>query len=384
MEAAAHVPTITDGEDPDPVTLRRHRPEDVEPCLQMCTDPDMQRWTTVPVPYARADAEYFVGTAMPRGWAEGTEWGFAVEAHDDDDAARFAGNLGLRPNGAGAAEVAFALAPWARGRGVMSRAVRLLLRWGFEERDLHVVHWRAHVGNWPSRRVAWATGFRVEGTVRGLLAARGQLHDSWIGSIVRGEPLEAATRWLDVPELRGAGVVLRRWREDDVPRVAEACADPESQTWLPLLPSPYTLADAQWYVGSREEEHARGTGLYWCVATAGDDRCIGSIALMGLAGEAPAPEIGYWTHPDARGRGVMTEATRLVLRHAAVDLEEGGLGLPRVSLRAAAGNAASNAVAVAAGMTRTGLARGAERLRDGRVVDFVLYDVLASEVEAPA
>jgi [ribosomal protein S5]-alanine N-acetyltransferase len=382
VQPVTDVPTITDGEEPDPITLRPHRPDDLEPAYEMCTDPDMQRWTTVPVPYERHHAEEFLQVRVPRGWADGTEWAFAVEARDDDGRPRFAGNVALRPDGAGGAEVAYALAPWARGRGVMSRAVRLILQWGFDERDLHVVLWRANVGNWASRRVAWATGFRVEGMVRGLLVARGQLHDGWIGSIVRGEPFQPATPWLDVPELRGPRVVLRRWREDDVPRVAEACADERTQAWLPELPSPYTLADAQWYVGSREEQHARGAGIYWCVAAADDDRCIGSIALMGLGSPATSPEIGYWTHPDARGRGLMTEATRLVLRHAVVDVEDGGLGLPRVTLRAAVTNAASNAVAVAAGMTRVGVARSAERLRDGRRIDMVLYDALADEVRA--
>jgi ribosomal-protein-alanine N-acetyltransferase len=378
----ADVPTITDGEEPDPVTLRGHRPDDVGSAYEMCTDPDMQRWTTVPVPYERQHAEDFVFVRTPRGWADGTEWGFAVEARDDAGLARFAGNVALRLDGAGGAEVAYALAPWARGRGVMSRAVRLLLTWGFTERGLQVVHWRANVGNWPSRRVAWATGFRLEGTVRGLLAARGQLHDGWVGSVVRGEPLQPATAWLEVPELHGRGVVLRRWREDDVPRVAEACADPRTQAWLPALPSPYTLADAQWYVGSREEQHARGSGIYWCVAAAEDDRCVGSIGLMNLGEAGVAPEIGYWTHPDARRRGLMTTATRLVLRHAVLDVEEGGLGLPRVTLRAATANAASNAVAVGAGLTRTGIARSGERLRDGTLTDMVLYDALATEVGA--
>jgi RimJ/RimL family protein N-acetyltransferase len=77
----------------------------------------------------------------------------------------------------------------------------------------------------------------------------------------------------------------------------------------------------------------------------------------------------------------MTKATRLVLRHAVLDVVEGGLGLPRVTLRAAAGNAASNAVAVGAGLTRTGVARCAERLRDGTLTDMVLYDALAHEVD---
>lgn len=372
-------PTLTDGAEPDPVTLRPHTPDDVDELFAMCSDPDMQRWTTVPVPYLREHAVSFV-ERKPATWADDREWSFAIEARDDDGRARLAGNVDLRPNGAGAASIGFALTPWARGRGVMSRAVRLALAWGFADAGLSVVHWEAHVGNWASRRVAWATGFRVEGTVRGLCAARGQVHDAWIGSIVRGDGMSALAPWLSVPELARPSVVLRRWHEQDVPRVAEACRDAESQRWLPQLPSPYTLADAQWYVGSREEQHARGAGIYWCIASALDDRCLGSLGLMNLGGNDPVPEIGYWTHPDARGQGVMTQALRMALRHAFVDVAEGGLGLSRVSLRAAASNAASNAVAARAGMTRSGVARRAERLRDGTVDDFNLYDVLAGEV----
>ena len=47
-----------------------------------------------------------------------------------------------------------------------------------------------------------------------------------------------------------------------------------------------------------------------------DDRCLGSISLEGLGGYAPRGEIGYWAHPDARGRGVITEAVRLVTAYA--------------------------------------------------------------------
>jgi RimJ/RimL family protein N-acetyltransferase len=144
---------------------------------------------------------------------------------------------------------------------------------------------------------------------------------------------------------------------------------PLTQHWLAHLPSPYQLADAQFYVRSREEQHATARGLYWCVADPDTDLCLASVALFGLTGSYPEPEVGYWAHPDARGRGAMTEATRLVLRHAVLPATDGGLGLRRVSLRAAAGNAASIAVADAAGMTRFGTARAAEQLRDGTVED---------------
>jgi RimJ/RimL family protein N-acetyltransferase len=71
----------------------------------------------------------------------------------------------------------------------MTRALRLMLGWGFGLPGIEVVYWRAQVGNWASRRVARRCGFRMEGTVRGLLEQRGERRDAWIGSLRRGEPL---------------------------------------------------------------------------------------------------------------------------------------------------------------------------------------------------
>lgn len=372
-------PTITDGQDPDAVTLRALTDDDVDAVVEACRDEQVQRWTVVPSPYERRHAVAYVAAAA-RGWQVGGPLVLAVEAVDDDGSVRYAGALSLRPDAHGGADVGFSLAPWARGRGVMSRALRMMLTYGFTQLDLQTVHWRAHEGNWPSRRVAWACGFRVEGLVRGLLPWRDGRYDGWIGSLVRGDPMLPVHPWLSVPELGGRQVRLRPWHDDDVPRVAEACSDPRTQRWLPQLPSPYLLSDAQWYVRSREEQHAGGLGLCWCVADADDDRCLGSVTLMGLAGPDESAEVGYWTHPDARGRGVMSEAARMAVRHAVIPAADGGLGRSRVTLRAATGNAASQAVAHAAGMTRVGVARGAERLRDGTVGDLELYDVLAGEV----
>lgn len=377
-------PTLTDGLDPDPIALRPFGGDDVEAVQALWQDEQVRRWTTVPHDADLAHAEQLVA-ASDAAWDDDTTWRLAVESRDDAGVMRCAGQVELRPTGSGAADLGYALAPWARGRGVASRAVRLLLAWAFtDEADggggLDVVHWRAQVGNWPGRRVAWACGLRVEGAVRGLVEHGGTRHDGWLGSVVRGDDLAPTSRWLEAVPVVGDGVVLRPWAEHDAPRVAEACSDPLTQHWLPNLPSPYTLADAQWYLRSREEEHARGAGVYWCVADAGDDRCLGSLGLMQLLGPLAEPEIGYWLHPDARGRGVMTRAVRLAVRHAVLPQEDGGLGLPRVVLRAAAGNAASRAVARAAGLREYGVAHGVERLADGTTEDLVLHEVLAHEV----
>ena len=68
-------PTLTDGV----VVLRAHRAEDVARVVEQCLDPMTQAWTTVPLAYDRAKGEEFVGQTTPAGWADGSEWAFAVE-----------------------------------------------------------------------------------------------------------------------------------------------------------------------------------------------------------------------------------------------------------------------------------------------------------------
>lgn len=163
------------------VLLRRHRPEDADAIFEQCSDTDMQRWTSVPVPYERHHVQGFLDK-VDAGWADGSMASCAVELDG-----RFAGTVDLRLGEARWAEIGFGLHPAARGRGVMTRAARTLLAWGFDELGLVGVHWRAVVGNHASRSVAEKCGFRVEGEVRGLLVARGHRDDGWIGSLLASE-----------------------------------------------------------------------------------------------------------------------------------------------------------------------------------------------------
>ncbi|GHE13564.1 GNAT family N-acetyltransferase [Klenkia taihuensis] len=170
------VPALRDGG----VLLRAHTEADLDAVWEQCQDPDMQRFTTVPVPYAREDAAWFL-EHVRRGWEDGSAASWAIEVDG-----RFAGSVDLR-FGEGWASIGYGLHPWARGRGVMTTAAGLALGWGFGERDLVGVRWEALVGNTASRRVAERNGFLVEGTARGSSVARGQRHDAWIGSLLADE-----------------------------------------------------------------------------------------------------------------------------------------------------------------------------------------------------
>ena len=114
-----------------------------------------------------ADAEYFVGELMPRGWADDSEWGFAIEAEG-----RYAGTVSLRTEGDGRAEIGLRVAPVGRAApGTSSAALRLLLEWGFAERGLQTVIWWAHVGNWASRTARLAARVHHRGHGPALAAA---------------------------------------------------------------------------------------------------------------------------------------------------------------------------------------------------------------------
>ena len=92
--------------------------------------------------------------------------------------------------------------------------------------------------------------------------------------------------------------------------------------------------------------------MSWALADPDTDALIGAVGIDDLTDDLAYGEIGYWTHPDVRGRGVMTTAVGLVLEHAFEVL-----GLQRVKAYVATGNAASRHVLEASGLTEQGVER---------------------------
>ncbi len=356
-------PTLTDGT----VTLRAHRADDLDAVVEQSVDPDSVRWTTVPTPYTRADAEVFVQEVMPGGWAEG-RWGFAVEAEG-----RYAGTVELRDLGGRRAEIAFGSHPWVRGTGAMERACRLLLDWGFARRDVRTVVWHAHVGNWASRRLAWKLGFSFDGTLRQYVVHRGgELVDAWTGTLLATDDRRPRSTWLDAPSLTDGVVRLRAVRSSDTDRVVEAAGDPRTQRWLGRMPTPYTSTEAAAWLEQITEEAATGRTVTWAV-TGEDDVLRGVVNLFDIAPGTSA-EIGFWAHPDARGRGLTTRACVLALRHGFEAFD-----LVLVQGHAALGNTASRHVLEASGLREAGVVRLGTFVRPEGRVDAMKYDVLVEE-----
>ncbi|MCW2810663.1 MAG: hypothetical protein JWP61_1121 [Friedmanniella sp.] len=369
-------PTVLGPPDPVPVLvdpaagveLRALRSGDLPALVECCRDRESVRWTTLPDPpggYTLADGQAFLDVVR-QGWVEGDRMTWALQAERDGRPV-YSGGVSLRLAGDGSAEVGYLLHPAARGRGLMTAALRLLRDHSFDRLGLEVLRWRAVTGNWPSRRVAAAVGFRVDGTVRRFLPQRGSLLDGWVATMTRDDPREPLP-WRDPPRLAGAGISLRPFAERDLDRIVTACRDPRTRHWLVSLPQPYARGDAAAFVESTRELSASGGGLVWCVADATTDDCLASVGLEGLGGYSRRAEIGYWAHPEARGRGVVVEAVRVVTGWA-----EGSGLTDSLLVRCAAGNTASRHVAGHAGFREVGTLPGAEPVGDGTLSDLVLY-----------
>jgi RimJ/RimL family protein N-acetyltransferase len=174
---------LTDGV----VVLRPPDATDVDRIAELCQDPDVQEWTVVPSPYTRQDAAGFVEHVVGPGWVTGAEltWGVRDAVTD-----RLDGVVGLTTAPGASAEIGYWLGAHARGRGTMSRAVRLVVDHALQADGLGLdrLSWSAVVGNTASRHVAERAGFRVEGTVRGLVLQRGRRRDGWVGTLLAGDP----------------------------------------------------------------------------------------------------------------------------------------------------------------------------------------------------
>ncbi|MET9182001.1 GNAT family N-acetyltransferase [Kitasatospora aureofaciens] len=167
----------------DRLVLRAPREPDIDAIFAACQDTEIQRWTVVPVPYRREDAEFFVRTLAPEGLATGAKYIWCVVERGTD---RLVGTQAVvrRPGDPNAASVGWWTVKEQRGRGYTVEAARAVARWALTDLGLRRLQWLAYVGNEGSRAVAERVGYRPEGTLRSYAEQRGVFHDAWVASLL--------------------------------------------------------------------------------------------------------------------------------------------------------------------------------------------------------
>jgi RimJ/RimL family protein N-acetyltransferase len=156
-------PPLSDGV----VVLRPWQERDVAAITSACRDDEIAWWLDqVPQPYGEGEARTYVAMTR-RGWKDGTHAAFAITDAKSDEVIGSIGVHWLDPEH-GVAEVGYWVRREARGRGVATRATRLVSRWAIARGGMKRLQLRADRRNVASQRVAERAGFRQEGVMRSV------------------------------------------------------------------------------------------------------------------------------------------------------------------------------------------------------------------------
>jgi RimJ/RimL family protein N-acetyltransferase len=276
--------------------------------------------------------------------------------------------------GGGVVDLGMFVADGSRGGGIGSALLEAVIDWA-RQQNAHKISLAAWPTNHPAIGLYARYGFRVEGTRRRHYRRRsGALWDSVVMGLVLDDtsadgpgPVKPERPPIVLPggaiADHSRGIVLREWRRADGPAIPPLVDDPEIRSWLPILPDPYTLADAEEYIALARVELTAGSAVRLAVVVGG--AVAGSIDLrIGIQDNAV---IGYWVGAAAQGRGVASAAARLLC-----DFGFETLGLRRIELTAVVDNVASRRVAEKAGFEFEGVRR-AWQLVGGVPADFAVY-----------
>jgi RimJ/RimL family protein N-acetyltransferase len=174
-------PALTDGA----VVLRPWVAGDLAALVAICDDPDVARFTPLPVPYTEADGRTWLAADLGRMQA-GEELSLAIHEPGGGPV----GSIGVRVGDSDrdVAELGYLVARPARGRGVATRSVRLLAEWVLREWRSARLQLTTSPDNAASQRVAEAAGFRREGVLRSWAENRGRRVDLVMYSRLPGDP----------------------------------------------------------------------------------------------------------------------------------------------------------------------------------------------------
>ena len=154
--------------------------------------------------------------------------------------------------------------------------------------------------------------------------------------------------------------MLRPFRADDFEAALEFAKDQATARWVPALPA----ADGASIADAYEESRVAGELLLLVIADRTSDAYLGEVTVV--VGEHQVGELGCGLIPAARGRGIASEALRLLGDWAFRALELG-----RLQVFVAMENVAALRLSERAGFRREGVLR-AYWQSDGARLDAVV------------
>jgi RimJ/RimL family protein N-acetyltransferase len=158
------------------LVLRPFEEPDAEAFAEMMNDELVVAWTSAPHPYTVADARTWITELAPAERTEGRGIVFAVTEFLTQ---RLVGIVHLQHTNwrVRSSEIAYVIAPWARGEGYASEAAFATAQWLFRDQKFERLEVRTAADNTASQQVAQKIGCISEGVLRNAWIARAKTED---------------------------------------------------------------------------------------------------------------------------------------------------------------------------------------------------------------
>lgn len=115
-------------------------------------------------------------------------------------------------------------------------------------------------------------------------------------------------------------LLLRRVAECDYPEIMELRGNPETMKYIPR-PLVKTKEDAISHFKMIDDKIEGNEGINWAITLKGNPKLIGIIGHYRIQPENYRCEIGYMILPEYNGKGIVTEAIKVVLKYGFDDLQ---------------------------------------------------------------
>lgn len=167
------------------INLRKLKQSDAKSIYKHVNDLEIIRYTLMPWPYKKKDAESFIPYTHSQmkkkeAYELGIEW---------KETGEVIGMIGLMKIDLEnkKAEIGYWLGKEYWRKGIMSEAGAMMLRFGFKELKLHRVYAKIFHPNKPSAKFLESLGFQYEGRLRQSIKRRGKWMDDLVYGLLEGE-----------------------------------------------------------------------------------------------------------------------------------------------------------------------------------------------------
>jgi RimJ/RimL family protein N-acetyltransferase len=164
------------------IYLRPLRMSDAREITEQAKDRSVSRFTRIPHPYTIKDARKWLKRAES-GWKEGTHYNFGIFLKDN----RYIGSIGIHEVSPlnQKCEIGYYLGKSFRGKGYMTEAAMLILKFIFNEMKLHRIEVTIHPENIRSQKLIGRLGGKYEGYLREGVNLKGKFVDAKLYGILK-------------------------------------------------------------------------------------------------------------------------------------------------------------------------------------------------------